>query len=63
MNLTWAPVDFERQTLAEGLLAAGFDGARPAVFSWLGVTQYLTRSAIDDTLRFVASLAARARSC
>jgi methyltransferase (TIGR00027 family) len=55
-NLRWAPVDFERDTLAEGLTAAGFDGARPAAFTWLGVTQYLTRPAIDETLRFVAAL-------
>jgi methyltransferase (TIGR00027 family) len=57
-NLRWAPVDFERDTLANGLMAAGFDGARPAAFSWLGVTQYLTRPAIEDTLRFVAALPA-----
>jgi methyltransferase (TIGR00027 family) len=55
-NLRWVPVDFERQTLPEQLAAAGFDGARPAFFSWLGVLQYLTLPAIDDTLRFVARL-------
>jgi methyltransferase (TIGR00027 family) len=55
-NLHWAPVDFERHTLAEGLTAAGFDGAQPTCFSWLGVTQYLTRRAVEDTLRFVAGL-------
>jgi methyltransferase (TIGR00027 family) len=55
-NLRWAPVDFERQTLPEQLAAAGFDAARPAFFSWLGVLQYLTLPAIDDTLRFVAGL-------
>ena len=37
---------------------AAFDSARPACFSWLGVTQYLTHPAIDDTLRFVAALPA-----
>jgi methyltransferase (TIGR00027 family) len=57
-NLHWAPIDFERATLAEGLLAAGLDRERPAFFSWLGVTQYLTLSAIDSTLRVVASLPA-----
>lgn len=55
-NLRWVPVDFERQTLSEQLTAAGFDVTRPACFSWLGVTQYLTISAIDETLRFVARL-------
>jgi methyltransferase (TIGR00027 family) len=55
-NLTYAPVDFERQTLANGLRAAGFDFDRPAFFAWLGVTPYLTKEAIMGTLSFIASL-------
>ena len=54
--LTFAPVDFERQTLADGLAAAGFDPAAPAFFSWLGVIVYLTRQAVFTTLRYVADL-------
>ncbi|HTX48364.1 MAG TPA: SAM-dependent methyltransferase [Caulobacteraceae bacterium] len=53
-SLTFAPVDFERQTLAEGLANAGFDPAAPTFFSWLGVAVYLTRSAVIETLAFVA---------
>jgi methyltransferase (TIGR00027 family) len=56
-ELTFAPVDFEHDTLAEGLESAGFDLAAPACFSWLGVTVYLTEAAVFDTLRFVAGLA------
>jgi methyltransferase (TIGR00027 family) len=55
-SLTFAPVDFERQTLADGLAAAGFDAAAPAFFSWLGVAVYLTRTAIRETLAFIAGL-------
>ena len=55
-NLHWAPIDFEQQTLAAGLRDAGFDSSRPAFFSWLGVTQYLTLPAIDATLRVVTAL-------
>ena len=55
-SVTYAPVDFERQTLADGLHEAGFDRAKPAFFSWLGVSMYLTDEAIGSTLRFVASL-------
>ena len=55
-NLHWAPIDFEQQTLAATLLGAGFDSLRPAFFSWLGVTQYLTLVAIDATLKVVAAL-------
>jgi methyltransferase (TIGR00027 family) len=56
-NLHWAPIDFEQQTLATGLLGVGFDALRPAFFSWLGVTQYLTLPAIETTLKVVAALA------
>jgi methyltransferase (TIGR00027 family) len=55
-SLTFAPVDFERQSLAEGLAAAGFRNDRPAYFQWLGVTPYLTRDAIIATLDFAASI-------
>ncbi|MBV9014078.1 MAG: class I SAM-dependent methyltransferase [Alphaproteobacteria bacterium] len=55
-NLHWAPIDFERQTLAAGLQEAGFNASRPAFFSWLGVIQYLTLPAIDGTLEMVAGL-------
>ncbi|MEV4238471.1 MULTISPECIES: SAM-dependent methyltransferase [unclassified Nocardia] len=60
-SLTFAPVDFESQTLAAGLAAAGFDRTRPAVFVWLGVIMYLTRDTILDTLRFVAGQATPVR--
>src|SRR5277367_6493660 len=36
-NLTYAPVDFETQSLLQQLQAAGFDPTRPAFFAWLGV--------------------------
>ena len=54
-NLTFAPVDFETQTLSEGLLNAGYDPDKCTFFSWLGVTEYLTTDAVMATLRFIAS--------
>jgi methyltransferase (TIGR00027 family) len=54
-SLTFAPVDFERQSLADGLARAGFGADRPAFFQWLGVTPYLTREAIFGTLDFIAA--------
>jgi methyltransferase (TIGR00027 family) len=54
--LTFAPIDFERETLAGGLAAAGFDPARQTFFTWLGVVPYLTEEAIWSTLGFIASL-------
>jgi methyltransferase (TIGR00027 family) len=53
-NLVFAPVDFERQTLRGGLVGAGFDLARTAVFSWIGVTMYLTFDAIEATLATIS---------
>jgi methyltransferase (TIGR00027 family) len=55
-SLLFAPVDFERHTLAEGLAAAGFDYNAPAFFTWLGVVPYLTQEAIWSTLRFIAGM-------
>ena len=57
-NVTFAPVDFERTPLADGLATAGFDAAATSFFSWLGVTMYLTRAAVDAVFRFVAGLPA-----
>lgn len=55
-SVRYAPVDFERDTLAHGLEAAGFQADQPAFFSWLGVVPYLTREAAFATLRFIAGL-------
>ncbi len=55
-TLTFAPVDFEKQTLGEGLRQAGFKTVEPAFFSLLGVVVYLTRAAAAETFKFVASL-------
>jgi methyltransferase (TIGR00027 family) len=55
-SLTFAPVDFERQSLADGLKAAGFQADSPAFFQWLGVVPYLTREAVSLTLDFIAGV-------
>src|SRR6202165_3581113 len=61
-SLTFAHVDFDRQSLAEGLVAAGFQPTQPAFFHWLGVVPYLRRDAISAILQFIASVRGR-RSC
>ena len=55
-SLTFAPVDFEHQSLADGLAAACFAADRPAFFQWLGVVPYLTRQAFSLTLDFIAEV-------
>jgi methyltransferase (TIGR00027 family) len=54
--LTFVPVNFERETLADALASAGFDPARRSFFSWLGVVPYLTDEAIRSTLEFIGRL-------
>jgi methyltransferase (TIGR00027 family) len=55
-EMRFAAVDFERQSLEEGLSQAGFEKHRPAFFSWLGVTPYLSRPAFEATIQFIASM-------
>lgn len=54
-NVTYAAVDFERQSLAERLAESRFDRSAPAFFAWLGVVPYLTLEAFRDTVSFIAS--------
>lgn len=53
-HLEFVPCDFEQQTLENALSDSDYDPERPAVFSWLGVTYYLTLDAIQSTFDFFA---------
>lgn len=55
-SLIFAPVDFEQESLAEGLAKSGFRADDPAFFQWLGVVPYLTREAISDTLALIGTI-------
>jgi len=57
-NVRFVPVDFDSVTLGQGLSRVGFSGARPTFFSMLGVSQYLTSNALDQTLGFVLAMPA-----
>lgn len=59
-SLIFAPVDFEREYLADGLANAGFDRNSSAFFQWLGVVPYLTPEAISATLDYIATIPASA---
>ncbi len=54
-QLRFAPCDFETTEIAAALDAAGFRPL-PTFASWLAVTQYLSRPAIDRTLRWASTL-------
>lgn len=53
-NVHFADVDFERESLRQGLVRHGISLDEPTFFSWLGVTMYLTEQAIDAVLETVA---------
>jgi methyltransferase (TIGR00027 family) len=57
-HLHHVPIDFERQTLAQGLSESIVDLGKPVFLSLLGVLQYLTTDATLRTLRDVAATTA-----
>lgn len=57
-NLTFVPVDFTKDSLAERLITAGFDPSAKSFFSWLGVTYYLSAEAINTILSALSGLCA-----
>ena len=54
-NVVFGSVNFEAESVADGLRRHGVRFDVPTVFSWLGVTMYLTEPAIDATLATVLS--------
>jgi methyltransferase (TIGR00027 family) len=54
-NVKLVAIDIERNSLHDGLSGAAFDFKKPAMFSMLGVTQYLREDALDPTLKLVRS--------
>jgi methyltransferase (TIGR00027 family) len=60
-HVRFVPTDFERDDVRAGLAAAGYDESRRTVFVWEGVTNYLTKDAVDGTLRGCARAAPGSR--
>jgi methyltransferase (TIGR00027 family) len=54
-NLTYVPVDFERQSLSDRLHSSGFNSLDATLFAWLGVVPYLTLEAFRSTIHFIAA--------
>ena len=53
-NVLFADIDFEHESLHEGLCRYNVSMDKPAFFSWLGVMMYLKEDAIDAVLHSVA---------
>lgn len=56
-RVRFVATDFQTGDLGRGLAAAGFDRDAPALVLWEGVTNYLTASAVDATVRWCGRLA------
>lgn len=54
-GVTYVPIDFSRQVIADRLAAAGYASSRRTFFIWEGVTAYLPRQSIGATLGVVAN--------
>jgi methyltransferase (TIGR00027 family) len=57
-NAAFATIDFEHETLHDGLQRYQVSLDEPTFFSWLGVTMYLNEEAIDAVLMSVAAFPA-----
>jgi len=57
-HVTYVPVDFNTQTLAECLPAGGYDPRLKTLFIWQGVSMYLTAATVNATLAFVVEQSA-----
>jgi len=57
-NLHFVPVDFTKESLVSALRRFSYDMQAKSFFSWLGVTMYLTRDEVFETLRSIADIAA-----
>ena len=55
-SLAFAAIDFEKQTLADGLRDAGFRSDLPAFFSFLGAVVFLELATVLQIVRFVGAL-------
>jgi methyltransferase (TIGR00027 family) len=53
-NIVFADIDFEHESLRDGLLKHNISMDEPTFFSWLGVMMYLKEETIDAVLRSVA---------
>ena len=53
-HVTFVPIDFNRQSLRDELIAAGYREGAKTFFIWEGVTQYITAEAVNATFATIA---------
>jgi methyltransferase (TIGR00027 family) len=57
-ELTFVPIDFNKDDLFETLSRAGYQAGQKSLFLWEGVIMYLSAQAVDSTLDFIRRHAA-----
>ena len=55
-SITYVDIDFNHKSLKEELINVGFDQNKSTIFTLEGVSQYISREALDATLKEVADL-------
>jgi methyltransferase (TIGR00027 family) len=55
-HVRFVAVDFNKDSMADAIGAAGFDPTRRTIVVWEGVTNYLLKEAVDTTLDWCAAL-------
>lgn len=60
-NLIFVPIDFNTQNLEEKLSLSGYKPSMKTLFIWEGVTQYITKEAIEATLEYISRSVAGSR--
>lgn len=55
-NIKYVSVDFNHQSLKKQLLEAGFDESKSAIFTLEGVSQYISKEAVNSTLEELEEL-------
>jgi methyltransferase (TIGR00027 family) len=61
-NVHYVPIDFAKDNVADELEKAGFDRNKRTFFSWLGVTYYLSKEQILNTLQTLSVISTKGSS-
>lgn len=56
-SIRFVPANFLTDNWLDNLVKAGFDPRKPSFFLWEGVTYYLSREAMEETFRAIATTA------
>jgi len=60
-NVSLVPIDFNNQDIGEELNKAGYTLSSKTLFIWEGVTQYISKEAVDNTIKYVAQASTGSR--